>query len=75
MSIHIGCCGWHYMHWPGDSYPANTISADFLKLYYEHFEGPNNFRFAIKESRYITHNKKIKDSGAPLFLSLGIMID
>jgi len=91
MSIHIGCSGWHYMHWVGDFYPADSKPADFLQLYLAHFDTveinnsfyrlptekameswhdqvPGNFRFAVKASRYITHNKKLKDSGESFLL-------
>lgn len=86
MAIHIGCSGWHYLHWRGDFYPAQTKSADFLQLYRKQFNTvelnnsfyrlptekallawrdsvPADFRFAVKASRFITHNKKLKDSG------------
>ena len=91
MAIHIGCSGWHYLHWRGDFYPAGTKSTEFLKLYLERFDTveinnsfyrlpsekallawrdtvPPNFTFAVKASRYITHNKKLKDSGDSFLL-------
>jgi uncharacterized protein YecE (DUF72 family) len=91
MSINIGCSGWHYLHWLGDFYPSGTKPADFLKIYYEHFDtveinnsfyrlptekaleswrdqAPKNFTYAVKASRYITHNKKLKDSGESFLL-------
>jgi uncharacterized protein YecE (DUF72 family) len=86
MTIHIGCSGWHYLHWRGDFYPSGTKSSEFLKLYLEHFDTveinnsfyrlptekaflswrdavPPNFKFSVKANRFITHNKKLKDSG------------
>ena len=86
MTIHIGCSGWHYLHWRGNFYPAETKTADFLKIYFKHFDTveinnsfyrlptenavnswqesvPKNFTFSVKASRFITHNKKLKDSG------------
>jgi uncharacterized protein YecE (DUF72 family) len=86
MAIHIGCSGWHYLHWRGNFYPPDTKPGEFLKLYLSHFDTveinnsfyrlptekalldwqqavPKGFHFSIKASRFITHNKKLKDSG------------
>ena len=45
------------MHWPGDSYPANTISADFLKLYYEHFYTVEINKFILSLAHREGHGK------------------
>jgi len=85
MAIHIGCSGWHYLHWRGNFYPESAKPNEFLKLYLNHFDTveinnsfyrlptekalldwkqsvPKNFIFSVKASRFITHNKKLKDS-------------
>ena len=33
----IGTSGWHYIHWIGRFYPANTKPKDFKELYLKHF--------------------------------------
>ncbi len=35
--IHIGTSGWHYAHWQGTFYPADTQPADFLAYYKQQF--------------------------------------
>lgn len=85
--LRIGTSGWHYMHWVGPFYPANTRAEDFLPYYAARFNTveinstfyglpsqetvtawrdrtPEDFLFACKASRYITHMKKLKDPGA-----------
>jgi len=37
VTVHIGCSGWHYLHWRGDFYPENTKTSEFLKLYLASF--------------------------------------
>jgi len=36
-NIHIGTSGWHYKHWKGTFYPADTKDKDQLSRYIEHF--------------------------------------
>ncbi|RYY02338.1 MAG: DUF72 domain-containing protein [Gammaproteobacteria bacterium] len=85
MAIHIGCSGWHYLHWRGNFYPTYAKPNEYLNLYLKHFDTveinnsfyrlptehsllswkqgvPANFTFSVKASRFITHNKKLKDS-------------
>lgn len=85
--LRIGTSGWHYMHWVGPFYPANTRAEDFLPYYAARFNTveinstfyglpseetvtawrertPEDFVFACKASRYITHMKKLKDPDA-----------
>jgi uncharacterized protein YecE (DUF72 family) len=85
MTVHIGCSGWHYLHWRGDFYSTNAKPSEFLDVYLKYFNTvelnnsfyrlptekallswreavPNTFSFSVKASRYITHNKKLKDS-------------
>jgi uncharacterized protein YecE (DUF72 family) len=38
VTVHIGCSGWHYLHWRGDFYPENTKTSEFLKLYLASFD-------------------------------------
>lgn len=91
--IHIGTSGWHYKHWVGTFYPAETKPRDFMKFFLEYFrtvelnnpfyhlpprknfEGwrnqtPADFIFAVKASRYITHQKKLLEAREPLNLFL-----
>lgn len=91
--FHIGTSGWHYKHWKGTFYPADTKDKDQLSIYLEHFKTveinnsfyrlpsadtfslwrksvPEDFLFAVKASRYITHMKKLKDTAEGLHLFL-----
>ncbi|NIA71454.1 DUF72 domain-containing protein [Pelagibius litoralis] len=36
-SLHIGTCGWHYKHWAGPFYPADSKSSAMLKIYTQQF--------------------------------------
>ena len=85
--LRIGTSGWHYTHWVGPFYPADTEAKDFLPYYAARFDTvevnstfyglpseetvttwrdrtPEEFVFACKASRYITHLKKLKDPDA-----------
>lgn len=85
MAIHIGCSGWHYLHWRGNFYAKETKIKDFMGRYIEKFNTveinnsfyrlpsektlmlwrekvQEDFTFAVKASRYITHTKKLQDS-------------
>ena len=87
--VRIGTSGFHYRHWRGTFYPAETSAGGMLQAYLQHFdtvelnnsfyrlpdEGtfkswreatPPNFVFAVKASRFITHNKKLKDPQSAL---------
>jgi uncharacterized protein YecE (DUF72 family) len=37
-NIHIGTSGWHYKHWKGTFYPADTKEADQFAIYLQNFE-------------------------------------
>lgn len=85
-AVHIGTSGWHYRHWVGPFYPANTRPAQMFAFYAEHFDtvelnntfyrlpsekavvdwresSPPGFCFALKGSRFLTHMKKLADTG------------
>jgi len=94
--ILIGTSGWHYKHWIGTFYPAETKDAEQFPYYCRFFKTvelnnsfyhlpapqtftnwrkavPSDFVFAIKGSRYITHQKKLnveKDSIKLFFSSV-----
>jgi uncharacterized protein YecE (DUF72 family) len=82
--LHVGTSGWHYKHWLGSFYPADTAAKEMFSFYARHFDtveinntfyrlpaaatfdawrenSPDNFYFAVKASRFITHMKKLKD--------------
>src|SRR5690242_6257527 len=87
--VRIGTSGWHYNHWRGPFYDADTTSAQMLPFYIRQFDTveinnsfyrlpteeafkawrdstPADFLFAVKASRFITHNKKLNDPQSAL---------
>lgn len=38
VTIRIGTSGWHYKHWVGNFYPAQTPASKMLAHYYKHFD-------------------------------------
>jgi uncharacterized protein YecE (DUF72 family) len=82
--IYIGTSGWHYRHWIGTFYPADTKQSEQFNFYKKNFstveinnsfyklpspetfktwrkDSPPGFLFVVKASRYITHQKKLKE--------------
>lgn len=87
--IYIGTSGWHYKHWQGTFYPAETKPKAYLPEFLKYFRTveinnsfyklpsattfaewrnsvPDDFTFAVKANRYITHMKKLKDPEEPI---------
>jgi uncharacterized protein YecE (DUF72 family) len=64
--VRIGTSGWHYAAWRGPFYPEDIKTKDFLSFYITRFAQawreatPENFLFAWKASRLITHLKRLK---------------
>jgi uncharacterized protein YecE (DUF72 family) len=77
---HIGCSGWNYLHWRGGVfYPPGLPPGDWLGFYrlpqrtaVEHWveQTPPDFTFAVKVSRFLTHQKRLRETARHLTLLL-----
>jgi uncharacterized protein YecE (DUF72 family) len=71
--IRIGPSGWNYQGWRGDFYPNGLSTPKSFRRWYQAV--PAGFVFAVKGSRFITHNKKLEDVEGALanFFAQGVL--